>query len=163
MSINADLCIDLTVGNFFKYYIFNNYSPSLSEQDQRIARVAAIAFGVLTVCLGLIVVGLWVYDKNYEVKLFTQTSNISPQNQPQATTTQASPSKGNPLPQPPLFSTTHLVESPLPPNITAPLGPERTAYNKMKEIGALYLSKLFTIQQLKGCLAGSLYSLTSSF
>ena len=74
--------ISLNTENFFKYYIFDNYSQNLAKQDQKIARAASIIFAVLTLGMGLLVTRLCFYDKDYEIRLIKKKSSSSPSQKP---------------------------------------------------------------------------------
>lgn len=150
--------IDLNVGNFFKYYIFNNYSTSLSEQNKKICRVAAIAFGILTAGIGLIIVGLCFYEKDYEIKLMAQTSNTSPlfnSTFAQLTTNNDSSVSST---SPNLFQTTSSPTVSVG-DLTNAHSPEK-AFNKMKAIKNVYLHS-FNLIQLRGCLRNCKYDLNT--
>ena len=180
MNTSQNLNVNLTVDNFFNYYIFDNYSSNLPEKDQTIARIAAIAFGFLTVGLGLIVVRLFIYDKDYEIKIIRAAPNVSNvvQNKPPFDS-KPSPSQSPSLPSHPVPSLNHAPDTtppitnllplePTAPSLSLPHTPDITlpltsplsldieqkserASAKMKEIEKLYLST-YTPKQLNGCL-----------
>lgn len=58
--------IDLTVGNFFKYYMFHRDAPELSAKDRLIAKVAFYALMIFTAGIAYYISSTFLYDRNFK-------------------------------------------------------------------------------------------------
>lgn len=57
----------LTSAGFFKYFIFHPNDKALSRTDQRVALVASVIFGILTLGIGHLICRLFFYDRTFTI------------------------------------------------------------------------------------------------